>query len=204
MAHAFYASEWHSFTFLTLEYSENFLFSRFSFTQSSILQLKTKFWQFQKSVQYLTNKMSKNFYISYAFCLLTYCSSATSMLMHYWLQSLQLFWPFDVHSSHPLWCCITHDSLFRSKMADVPACTASQFLIVHQYLHVPIFFFFFLQEHFKTPTIFWQIFFCALLPLLGTVNELPAEGEAHANSSMFTVFLSSWLIVSAFITYDPL
>ena len=87
-------------------------------------------------------------------------------------------------------------------MADVPACTVTQFLNVHQYLHGPLFFF--LQEHFKTPTIFWQIFFSALLPLLGTAKEFPAEGEAHAISSVFTVFSSSWPIVSAFITYDPL
>ena len=64
--------------------------------------------------------------------------------------------------------------------------------------------FFFWQELFKTPTIFWKIVFSALLPLLGAVKELPAEGEAHANSSMFMVFSSIWLIVSAFITYDPL
>ena len=64
---------------------------------------RKKFWQFQKCVQCLMNKTSKNFFFSYAFCLLTYCvSSTTSMLMHYWLQSLQLFWPVDVHSSHPL------------------------------------------------------------------------------------------------------
>ena len=83
-------------------------------------------------------------------------------------------------------------------MADVPACTASQFCIFHQYLHM--FHFFSLQEHFKTPTIFSS----ALLPLLGTVKQLPAEGEVHTNSTMFMVFLSIWPIVSAFITYDPL
>jgi hypothetical protein len=60
-------------------------------------------------------------------------------------------------------------------MADVAACTASQFHIFHQYLHM--FHSVSLQEHFKTPTIFWEIFFSALLPLLGTVTELPAEGE---------------------------
>jgi hypothetical protein len=72
----------------------------------------------------------------------------------------------------------------------------------HQYLHM--FHFFSLQEHFKTPTIFWYIFFSALLLLLGTVKELSAKGQAHANSSMFMVFSSIWPIVSAFITYDPL
>ena len=148
------------FTFLTLEYSEKFLFSCFNFTQSSILQLKTKFWQFQKSVQCLTNITSKNFYFSYAFCLLTYCvSSNTSMLMHYWLQSLQLFWPVDVHSSRPLRCCITLDSLFWSKMADVPACTVTQFLNVHQYLHGPLFFFF-ARTFQDTNNILANLFLC--------------------------------------------
>ena len=85
-------------------------------------------------------------------------------------------------------------------MADVPACTASHFLIFHQYLQM---FHFLLQEHLKIPPIFWKNFFSALLPLLGTVTELPAEGKAHANSSMFTLFLSIWPIASAFITYDP-
>jgi hypothetical protein len=90
-------------------------------------------------------------------------------------------------------------------MADVPACTAPQFLIFHQYLHMFHFFFFFCKNiSKKAPTIFRKIFFSALLPLLGTVKELPAEGEAHANSSMLMVFSSIWLIVSAFITYDPL
>jgi len=83
------------------------------------------------------NKRSKKVFFSYTFCLLTYCvSSTTSMLTHYWLQSLQPFWPVDVTSSRPLRCCITHDSLFQSKMADVPACTASPFLIFHQYLQM--------------------------------------------------------------------
>lgn len=35
-----------------------------------ICNSKTKFWQFQKSVQCLTNKTPKNFYFSYAFCLI--------------------------------------------------------------------------------------------------------------------------------------
>lgn len=47
-------------------------------------------------------------------------------------------------------------------------------------------------------------FFSALLPSLGTVTALPAEGKAHAISSIFTVFSSSWPIVPAFITYDLL
>jgi uncharacterized membrane protein YesL len=83
-------------------------------------------------------------------------------------------------------------------MADVPPCTAPQFLISHQYPHV-------LKEHFKkAPTIFWKIFSSALLLLLGTVKELPAEGKKHTNSSMLMVISFIWLIVSAFITYDPL
>ena len=203
MTRAFYASEWHPFTFLTLEYSENFMFSCFNFTRSSILQVKTNFWQFPKGVQCLMNKTSKNFYFSYAFWLLTYCvSSTTSMLMHYWLQSLQLFWPVDVHSSCPLRYCITHDSLFWSKMADVPACTASQFLIVHQYCTCSTFFFFVMT--FQDTNNILENLFLSTAPIISTVTELPAEGEVHANSSMFTVFSSSWPIVSAFITYDPL
>jgi hypothetical protein len=88
-------------------------------------------------------------------------------------------------------------------MADVPACTAPQFLISHPYPHM--FHFFFCKNiSKKAPTIFWKIFSSVLLPLLGTVKELPAEGKAHANSSMLMVFSSIWLIVSAFITYDPL
>ena len=111
------------------------------------------------------------------------------MLMYFLLQSLQLFWPVDVHSSDPLQCCITHGSLFQSKMADVPACNASQFLIFHQYLHIflllllllLLLLFFFARTFQDTNNILENLFLCPG-PIIRHSEELSAEGEAHANS----------------------
>jgi hypothetical protein len=95
----------------------------------------------------------------------------------------------------------SHDSLFWSKMADVPACTVSWFLIFYQYLHI---FHYFFSRAFQGTNNTLENFFSALLLLLGTVKKLPAQGKMHANSSMFMVFSSIWMILSAFITYDAL